>query len=264
MADETHIQPPGPFSRILILMERERISRFAGGILGYFWAYLTPVIWIGLIVTLFWYLDGSPPVDAGLEIFVATGVLTYVIFRQTVTALSRVLSAQRYMRYFSDVSENDILWASMLLEGFNFLITSLVIFGGITFLFGATLPASFPTVLFGLGLAWMLGCGIGRFVAIGCQLSDTFARFVPLALRPFFWLSGIFYTAAELPARAQDLLWYSPFMHVTEILRSGYFLGFSSNFAEAWYPIMIASLFYLASIPLEAFAKRHRIMRGRL
>lgn len=261
---QEHITPPGPLARILILLDRERKSRFAGGVLGYYWAYITPVVWIGLILALFWYLDGAPPIDAGLEIFVATGVLTYVIFRQTVTALSRVLDAHRYMRYFSDVTENEILWSSMLLEGFNFLITSIVIFGAITIIFDAPLPNSVPTVLFGLALAWMLGCGIGRFVAMGVQLSDTFARSVPLILRPFFWLSGIFYTASELPVWAQDLLWYSPFLHVTEILRTGYFLGFHSTFADAWYPILIASGFYLASLPLELYAKRHRITRGRL
>lgn len=256
--------PPGPFGRILVLLERERKTRFAGGALGYLWAYITPTVWIALIVALFRYLERTPPIDAGVEIFVATGVLVYVIFRQTVTAMSRVITAHRYMRYFSRVSEDDILWASMLLEGFNFLLTSLLIFGAITVLYASPLPTSIPGVLLGLALAWMLGCGLGRFVAIGCEASDTFARTVPLVLRPLFWLSGIFYVAAELPARVQDILWWSPLLHVTEILREGYFLGFKSHFATPWYPVLVAALFFLASVPLEIFVRRHRIMRGRL
>ena len=247
-----------------MILDRERKTRFAGGMFGYLWAYITPVVWITLIVGLFWFLDRTPPIDVGLEIFVATGVLTYVTFRQTVTALSRVLTAHRYMRYFSDVRTDDILWASMLLEGCNLVITSVLIFGTITLLFGAALPASMSGVVSGLFIAWLLGCGIGRFVAIGAELSDTFARAVPLVLRPFFWLSGIFYIAAELPGPVQDALWWSPFLHVTEILREGYFLGFTSSFADAWYPIAVAAVFYLASLPLERLAQRHRITRGRL
>lgn len=264
MIAQPHITPPSAFGRIMVLLERERKTRFAGGMLGYLWAYIIPSVWIALIVGLFIFLDRRPPINVGLEIFVATGVLPYVFFRQTVTSLSRTLSAHRYMRYFSSVTPDDILWASKLLEGFNLLISAVLIFGVITILFGSALPSSVPGTLFGLCLAWMLGCGIGRFVAIGGQLSDTFARAVPLALRPLFWLSGIFYTAAELPVKVQDILWYSPFLHVTEIVREGYFLGFTSQFATAWYPIAIAALFFLASIPLERFAQNRRIMRGRL
>ncbi|MEM6310861.1 MAG: ABC transporter permease [Pseudomonadota bacterium] len=261
---EAHISPPGTLRRILVILERERKTRFAGGALGYLWAYITPVVWIALIVALFHFLERTPPIDVGLEIFVATGVLTYVTFRQTVTALSRVLSAHRYMRYFAAVRTDDILWASMLLEGCNLVITSVLIFGAVTVLFGAALPASLSGVMSGLAIAWLLGCGIGRFVAIGAQLSDTFARAVPLILRPFFWLSGIFYIAAELPVAVQNLIWWSPFLHVTEILRTGYFLGFTSSFADVWYPIAVAAVFFLASFPLEWLANKHRIMRGRI
>lgn len=264
MTDATQITPPGTFGRILILMERERKTRFAGGVLGYLWAYITPAVWIALIVGLFLYLERTPPIDAGLAIFVATGVLPYVAFRQTVTGLSRVLTAHRYMRYFSTVSVDDILWSSMLLEGLNILVSALLIFGGVTLLFGAELPEALPSVLFALAVTWVLGCGVGRFVAIGAQISDTFARAVPLVMRPFFWLSGIFYTAAELPGPLRDILWYSPFLHVTEMLRDGYFLGFTSHFANAWYPILIGALFFLVSLPMEQFAHSRRIMRGRL
>ena len=260
----TLISPPSGFDRILVLMERERRTRYAGGLLGYLWAYITPTVWIALILVLFWALERTPPINVGLEIFVATGVLPYVIFRQTVTSLSRAISAHRYMLYFKSVSQDDILLATMLLEGFNLLIASVLIFGTVTIVFGNGLPASVPGVMFGIGLSWLLGCGIGRFVAYGGQLSDTFARMVPLVLRPFFWLSGIFYVAAELPGRAQDLLWYRPFLHVPEIIRAAYFLRFSSHFADAWFPCVVAAGFYLASIPLERFAKRNRIMRSRL
>lgn len=264
MSTQSFISPPSAFDRIMILIERERKTRFAGGFLGYLWAYITPSVWIAFIVGLFWALERLPPIHVGLEIFVATGVLPYVFFRQTVTSMSRTLSAHRYMLYFRSVAQDDILWATMLLEAFNLLLSAVLIFGAVTIVFGSGLPDSVPSVMFGLSLAWMLGCGFGRFVAYGGQLSDTFARMVPLILRPFFWLSGIFYIAAEIPGRAQELLWFSPFLHVTEIIREGYFLGFTSDFADPWYPFVVAAGFYLTSIPLEQFAKRHRIMRGRL
>ncbi len=248
----------------MVLLERERKTRYSGGTFGYLWAFITPTAWIGLMVVLFWILERTPPIHAGAEIFIATGVLPYLFFRQTVTSLSRTLSAQRYMRYFSTVSQSDILSASMLLECFNFLVTSLLIFGVVTVIFSSALPASAPGVLFALSLAWLLGCGIGRFVAVIGLFSDTFMRTVPLALRPLFWLSGIFYTAAELPESARDILWFSPFLHVTELVRESYFLGFNSPIATLWYPVSVAAMFFAISVPIERFAQRRRLMRGRL
>ncbi|WP_418593707.1 ABC transporter permease [Ponticoccus sp. (in: a-proteobacteria)] len=262
MAEAFHIAPPGGPGRVLALLDRERRTRFAGGALGYLWAYINPVVWIALIVGLFVYLDRRPPIDAGLEIFVATGILPYVAFRQTVTALSRILPAHRHMRTLPGVDTNTILWAGMLLEAINLAVSALLIFGGVTLIFGAALPASLPGVLWAFAVAWALGAGVGRFTAIAGQLSQTFARTVPLALRPFFWLSGVFYIAAELPAGVRDLMWYSPFLHVTELLREGYFLGFDSPMADARYPLLIGAGFYLASLPLERFATNRRLLRG--
>ncbi len=261
---DQHITPPGAITRIAVLLERERKTRFSGGKLGYLWAYITPTVWIGLIVALFWFLERTPPIHVGTEIFIATGVLPYLIFRQTVTSLSRTLNAHRYMRYIRPVSSNDILSATMLLESFNVLTTSALIFGAVTILFGSQLPVSMSGVFFFLSLSWLIGCGVGRFVAMAGLLSDAFARAVPLILRPFFWLSGIFYTATDLSKQAQDLLWYSPFLHVTELVRESYFIGYTSPIATIWYPVAVASGFYLASIPIEIFATRRRLMRGRL
>ncbi|WP_281857508.1 ABC transporter permease [Litoreibacter halocynthiae] len=259
-----HITPPSAFTRIAVLVERERKTRFSGGKLGYLWAYITPVVWIGLIVALFWFLQRTPPIHVRAEIFIATGILPYLIFRQTVTALSRTLTANRYMRYLRPVSNSDIMSATMLLEAFNMLTTAVLIFGAITVLFGSALPASMPGVLFSLTLAWGIGCGVGRFVAAAGLLSDAFARAVPLILRPLFWLSGIFYTATDLSQELQNLLWYSPFLHITELVRQSYFLGYTSPIASVWYPIAVGAVFFLASVPLEIFATRRRIMRGRL
>jgi capsular polysaccharide transport system permease protein len=259
-----HIQPPRTFGRIITLLERERKTRFAGGMMGYLWAYITPVVWIGFVAVLFWLLDRSPPIFVSAEIFVTTGILPYIFFRQTVSSLGRSIPAQRYLRYLQPISNNDILTATMLLEGYNVIITSLLILGGLTILFGIPGPTSLTNLIFSLSIAWGLGCGVGRFVAAVGLMSDSFARSVPLLLRPLFWLSGIFYTATELPAEVRDILWYSPLLHVTELTREAYFLGYTSPIADAWYPLAVMATFFLISIPIETFATRRRLMRHRL
>ena len=51
MSTQTLISPPGAFDRIMILLDRERKTRFAGGLFGYLWAYITPSVWIAFTVS---------------------------------------------------------------------------------------------------------------------------------------------------------------------------------------------------------------------
>jgi len=250
--------------RIFALMARERLTRFSGGRLGPAWAILTPVAWIAFVVILFRVLDRSPAMHVGPEIFVATGVLPYISFRQAVTSMTRAYPAHRYLRYIRPVSLNEILLATILLEALNMIMAAVVIFGIVTLLFGAALPDNLSLVALGFGLAWCLSAGLGRLVAIIGLYSDSFARTVPILLRPLFWISGIFYTAAELPEAVQSILWYSPLLHVTEIIRSGYFAVYDSPIATAWMPIGVACALYLSSTILETVLLQNSRLRFKI
>lgn len=263
-----YAQPPSPqqslFGRLAALVLRERQTRFSGGAFGYLWAYATPLAWIALVVVFFQLLGRTSPIGVGAEIFVATGILPYVMFRQTITSMMRTLIANRYMLYLRPVTSREILLATAVLELVNMIMTSLLIFGGVLLIFGGAGPAHLLTVYAAMGSAWALGIGFGSLAAALGQWSDSFARAVPLALRPMFWISGIFYTATELPEPAQNLLWWNPLFHSIEALREGFFLGYQSPVAELWMPYMAALVFYLLSLPITRFVERTRKARHQL
>jgi len=250
--------------RLGALVERERRTRFAGGAIGHFWAYLTPIAWIAFVVILFWTLNRAPPIYVAPEIFVATGILPYLAFRQTITSLARAIPANRSLLYLRPITSYDLLFATSIREAINLTITACVIFGGISILFDVPAPAHPEGVILGLGLAWFLACGVGRLIAVLGLISDSFARFVPIMLRPIFWLSGIFYTATELPGTVQDIMWYSPILHITEITREGYFLGYHSPIATPWMPLGVGAGFYLIAAPLETYVIARKKARYRL
>jgi len=251
-------------ARLGALVERERRTRFAGGAIGHFWAYLTPIAWIAFVVVLFWTLNRAPPIYVAPEIFVATGILPYLAFRQTITSLSRAIPANRSLLYLRPLKAHDLLLATAIREAINLTITACVIFGAISILFDVPAPAHPQSVILGLALAWFLACGLGRLIAVLGLISDSFARLVPILLRPVFWLSGIFYTATELPGAVQDVLWFSPILHITEIVREGYFLGYQSPMATPWMPIAVGAVFYLIAAPLESYVMARKKARYRL
>lgn len=237
--------------RLQTLMRREQRMRFAGHLFGYGWAYLTPIAWIVTMAAFFNFLGRTSPLMVPTPIFVATGILPYVMFRQTLTSMMRAPKSNRYMTYFRPTSLSEILLAMGLLELINMLIVAAVLLTAISMLYDVPMPNSLFKVMLALLVTWCFSFGFGRFCAICGHLSPTFNRVLPLVIRPLFWISGIFYIAAELPGPAQEILWYSPLFHTIEFLREGFFLGFSSEISTIGYTLSLGLAFLLASIVLE-------------
>ena len=252
------------YQRLEALAYRDRLTRFSGGSVGPYWAQLTPLIWIAFLVVLFDVLGRVPPIHAHSAIFVATGVLPYILFRQSITSLARSVIANRHLRYIVPIGHNEILLASSCVEGWNTLLTSSLIFGFLLLVGFADPPAGPQAVILSLLLLFFLFSSIGRLIAVIGLMSDSVARFYPIALRPFFWISGVFYTATELPRSVQELLWWNPLFHVTEGLREGYFQSYVSPVFMPIYPLVCACLIFLLSLTLEKFVLQNIQQRYRL
>ncbi|MFQ5623472.1 MAG: ABC transporter permease [Gammaproteobacteria bacterium] len=243
---------------IAALMAREMRTRFAGGSVGYLWAYIVPMAWIGGLVASFAYLGRSPTLPVDVPSFVASGMLPYVIFRQTITAMSRTPAANRGLALFPGVRLNDVLAATALLELFTGLVLFAVIMGAVAAWTGTRPSGDLGYVASGVCLAWAVGASFGRLAAILITASDFAQRIIPLALRPMFWLSGIFFTARELPPAILDWLTFNPLLHATEFLRQGYFRAYLSPIADARIPLAYVAAFYFSSHALQLWLRDRR------
>jgi|GEM_PF-865484 len=238
-------------SLVSAIMEREIATRFAGGSLGHAWAVIIPVSWIVAITLFFRWMGRDAPIPVDLAVFMATGMVPYLIFRQIITSMMRTLKANRHLMTLGPATPEDLFTASAALEVMNAAVICSVIYMAIGFWTGFQ-PINDPLLaVWGLSLAIGLGIAIGRFAAVLSLLSDSAMRLVPIILRPFFWLSGIFFVAAELPSTVSGWLWFNPLFHAIEIMRSGYFAGFSSLFAMSSVPVICIIGLYFASRLIE-------------
>ena len=98
------------------IMLREVRCRFAGDPLGYAWAFLVPLLWVGTLIFFFTLLGRAPAIPVDTPAFIATGVVPYVLFRYTITSMSRVASTHRHLVHFGGVRSSDLLFAAALLE----------------------------------------------------------------------------------------------------------------------------------------------------
>ena len=244
---------------IAAVMRREIRTRFAGGSLGYGWAIILPVTWVLAIIVFFHWIGRAAPVAVPLPIFIASGMVPYLIFRQVVTSLMRIVRANRHLITLGPATEEDLLTAGAVLEILNIILVCVCLLLVLTLTSGVPLPPDPLIAIAGLLLAWALGVSAGRFAASLAYYSDTAQRLVPILLRPFFWISGIFFVAAELPMGAQEVLWFNPLLHIIEYLRSGLLPGFESTFAAPIVPVFAIGILYFASRVLDAVRGLHML-----
>lgn len=238
-------------SAIAAVMVREIRTRFAGGSFGYGWAIILPVTWVFAIVIFFVWIGRTAPVAVPLPVFIASGMIPYLIFRQVVTAMMRIVRANRHLITMGPVAEEDLFTAGAVLELLNVIIVTMVVVALLAMFSSVPIPPDPLRAVTGILLAWALGASGGRFSASLAHYSDTAQRLVPIVLRPFFWISGIFFVASELPLGAQQILWFNPLLHIIEGLRAGLLPGFESQFAQPLVPLVAIGLFYFASRLLD-------------
>lgn len=245
-------------STIHTIMLREIRCRFAGDPLGYAWAFLVPLMWIGTLLFFFTLLGRKPAIPVDASAFIATGVVPYVLFRYTITSMGRMASTHRHLVYFGSVRLSDLLFAAALLELINTIVIFAMIWTFLSIIFGPT-PIQNPLEFInGILITAVFGTAIGRFTAILGMVSETVKRMVPVILRPMFWISGIFFTAPEIPLPLLRYLQWNPLLHAIEITRSGVFLDYSSDFANPTLPLGVSALFLISSYFMQTAFKRGR------
>lgn len=237
---------------------REIRCRFAGDPIGYAWTFLVPLLWIGTLMAFFTLVDRTPGIPVDTPAFIATGVVPYVLFRYSIASMPRVASTHRQLVNFVGVRVSDLLFAAALLELINAIIIFLLVWLAITIVFGPIQIHDPILTIEGILLTAAIGSSFGRLATILGLISETAKRVIPVILRPMFWISGIFFTATELPPSLLKYLYWNPLLHAVETTRSGVFLDYQSEFSDIRVPLIISAGFLMLSYVLQDAALRAR------
>jgi capsular polysaccharide transport system permease protein len=237
-------------------MLREVRCRFAGDPIGYAWAFLVPLLWVGTLMGFFTLLGRTPGIPVDTPAFIATGVVPYVLFRYTIASMARVPNTHRGLLHFAGVRISDMLFAAAVLELLNAFIILALVWACIALFFNPV-PIHDPLQAYqGILLTAAIGTSFGRLAAVLGMISDTAKRVIPVILRPMFWISGIFFIATELPPGLLYYFYWNPLLHAIEITRAGVFLDYTSDFADARVAVLMSAGFLLASYVLQIAAGR--------
>ncbi len=240
--------------RALIL--RETRTRFGKNRLGYLWAFLEPVVMILTFWALFDIVGRQAPYGMDLFTFIGTGIVPYFLFSNSAHRVADSINGNQALLYYPHVQPIDLVIARLLLEAATYAFVFVALMGAHALWNSEFEIDSSLMVIEGFALISLLGGAIGLIFMALAQFSPVVDRARGPLLRPLFWVSGIFFTAETMPEHARDTVLVNPVLHAVELIRGGFFVGYSANHANPAYVLRWILVLGLAGLLLERVVRR--------
>lgn len=241
---------------VVALILRETRTRFGQNQLGYLWALLEPMV---VILTFYFLLKiTGRGVPAGMDrfSFVATGVLPYTLFSNSVGRVAEAVNGNKALLYYPQVRPLDLVIARGALEAATFIAVFILLLGGHALIVQELEISSSLMVIGGLVMASLLGSALGLVFCALAQFSPLADRVRGPLLRPLFWVSGIFFSVEAVPDGARNAMLYNPVLHATELVRAGWFEEHSARYVEVGYVLWWIGGLLLVGLVLERLMRR--------
>jgi len=230
----------GAFRSVSALVLREMGTRYGRSPGGYVWALAQPLGIIVLLAFAFSLLARTPSLGTSFILFKATGFLLLQAFNNIGGTVGGSLSYSRSLLLYPRVVWLDALIARFLLNTLVIWVVSFVILAGVIVFEDLRVTLDWSKVFLSGALATMLGLGFG------CLNAYLFARFPiwtnvwSILTAPLFLISGVIFLYENMPPFAQSILWYNPLLHVTGIMRDGFYTAYSPGYISVMYVMTCA------------------------
>jgi capsular polysaccharide transport system permease protein len=217
---------------ILALMLREMSTRYGRTPGGYVWALLEPIGALIVMSVAFSILMRSPPLGNSFILFYASGFLVFIIYANVAGQVQSAISFSKPLLMYPAVSWIDAILARFVLNFLtNVAVTTIVFFGILEFT-PATATLDFGPMVLAAVLSAVLGLGIGTLNCCLVGLFPAYGQIWSIATRPLFLVAGVIFTYEMLPASVQAILWYTPWIHITGLFRTGVYPTYSANYVS--------------------------------
>jgi capsular polysaccharide transport system permease protein len=197
-----------------------------------------PIFWMATFYVLFALTEKSAPTGMTMAGFLVTGFVPYQLFRETSGRVSLAVQSNRGLLFYPQVQPLDLMVSRMILEGATIVSVFGLLVGAEALILGTFRPDNLLYVMGGFALALGLGGSLGVTLGGLSVLFPSLEKFSPMLLRPLFWLSGIFFTANEVPMQLLRVIEYNPILHCVEMVRDGWFSEYHSRHLSITYPLL--------------------------
>ncbi|MGL4207494.1 MAG: ABC transporter permease [Aeromonadaceae bacterium] len=204
------------------LLLRELKTRYGEYRLGYAWALLDPLVAIGLFCVVFGLKQRDLFGDVEAPVFIASGYLPFLLFKNCCTRLQKAVSANQNLFCFRQVTPFTTLFTRFLLESLIGLMTLLILIIALLWCGFNALPAKPLEMLSGLLLLLLISFGLGTLFCIIATLFGEAEKFLAILMRPLMWISAVFHPLSVVPQEYHEFFLWNPLVHALELIRASW------------------------------------------
>jgi capsular polysaccharide transport system permease protein len=208
------------------LFLREAVTRLSAGRAAWLWILLEPLAHVIFLMTLFGFVFHRIVSGVDGAMFVMTGLLGFIVARNTATRSAGAVSANAALFTYRQVLPVDTVLVRAALEGFLMLLSTLVLLAGAGLARFDVLPQDPLTVLAAFTGLWLLGAGLGLMLSVVAHLAPEVSKLVNIAFIPLYFISGVMVPAMAIPQPYRQWALFNPFLNGLEMLRAGFFPQF--------------------------------------
>lgn len=218
------------------LLLRELMARFGHNNVGFLWQIIEPLMLMVGVMVAWSLIYGERNHGVMVLPLVLTGYSVLTLWRHMTGRLPNTFRDASGLLFHRDVRPADILVARAILESISTLVAFFIALLPLQ-LIGIMEPVHDYLVLLG---AWSLMClfsfGAAMIITALAHFSEAFERFVQPIMYIILPLTGVFYMVFWLPPAAQKIVLYSPLVHISEMIRGGYF---GPDVPTTWDPVYV-------------------------
>lgn len=203
------------------LMIRELNTRFGRENIGFLWIMVEPLLFAGLVSTLWRFMKGPEEHGVGIVAFVISGYIPLTLFRHCVGRSVSVFVANSSMMYHRQIKVIDFVFVRFLIEMVGAMMAYVFIAGVLIMFDEFPVPDDIGLFLGGWLLYSLFTLSLCFVIAPLSEMSEVLEKFIPVTTYIMIPFSGTFSAASWLTPAVREYLLLSPFVNAMEMMRAG-------------------------------------------
>lgn len=203
---------------IFAIFLREVKSKFTDK-LGIAWSVISPVLFIFMLSYIRGRMDGGDTHGIPTFWFMVYGMMLVQFFLGLIGGVSGAIKKNKALYAFRQVQP---ISSVIAVAGFELLIKFFVVLAIliIGFYLNIDMEIDDPIeIILILIRVWLIGTSLGILFALAQAYVPEVAKLQSLAMRPIFFISGIFFSLQDIPQQYWPYLTWNPLLHAVELTR---------------------------------------------
>lgn len=245
------------FSRIIsVILLMDMRTRFGSSYFSYLIAIAWPLSHLIFISGVYLLRNYVAPVGESPAVFVATGVVPYILCLYPARVLGMAVIQGRTLLNMPILKPGHLIAARWILEVLNAFIVLGLYLLLMYFLDIDFFPADSLTAAQAILAAVYLGIGLGVLNTVACALFGIyFLAAFTLSAVLLYVLSGAYVPSYSFNEDMREYYSYNPLFQIVEWLRSAYYTSYDPYLVDKAYVIEVASISLVLGLLGERFLR---------